>query len=133
MKTPIFYILMIALLYCSGCYNDEVIDAKPGERIEPVTNLDYAVSGNEVTLSWSLPGELPDDIIQPVSIHIRTKIDGQDQGAVILDEAPGSYTFSTYDASKAYRFTVKILGRVDTTDPYESSQRYSLGQTVAIQ
>lgn len=132
MKKNVFYILILSILFCSGCYKDEIIDSKPGEAIDPVSNLEYSIADENVILTWDLPSTYPDDIVEPVSVQIRTSIDGQSGGTVVLEEAPESYTFSSYDSSKEYRFTVKVIGAVDTSDPYVSDLRYSLGQTVAL-
>lgn len=132
MKKYIFCILIFCVLFCSGCYEDEIIDSKPGEAIDVVTNLEYDIAGSNVNLTWDLPATYPDDVIEPVSVLIRITVDGQSGGTVVLEEAPTSYTFSPYDSSKEYRFTVKVMGEVDTSDPNVSDLRYSLGETVAF-
>lgn len=132
MKKVVLYISILSILFCSGCKEEEIIESKPGEAIDVVTNLKYAIAGENVNLSWNLPATFPDDIIQPVSIFIKITVDGRTEGTLVLDNAPESYTYSPYDPSMEYRFTVKVLGEVDTSDPYFSDLRYSLGTTVAL-
>ncbi len=133
MKKYIVYLSMISLLYCTGCYKDEIIDAKPGEPIDPVTNLSYTIAGDQVNLTWELPADYPDDILQPVRVFIRIKADGQEIGTQLLENTASSYTYTPYDPARAYSFTVKLMGQVDTTNPYVSNLRYSLGNTVSLE
>lgn len=132
MKKSIFYLSILLIIICSGCKKDEVIDSKPGESIGPVTNLNHSVSGNTVNLTWKLPATLPNDIITPVAVVIQVAIDGKIMSTVTLDNAPASYTYSPYDSSKKYRFTVKVKGNVNSTDPNVSKLRYSLGETLSL-
>ncbi|MEQ9438808.1 MAG: DUF4945 domain-containing protein [Cyclobacteriaceae bacterium] len=132
MKTYNAYFIIVILFIFSGCYQDEIIDSKPGEGLAPVNNLDYTISGDQVDLHWELPTTFPDDILSPVSVRITIFIDGQNNGSVVLEEAPRSYLYAPYEASKEYKFTVKVMGRVDTSDPYFSNLRYSPGKTVVI-
>lgn len=132
MKRYIFYSSIFCVLLCSGCREEEIILSKPGEPIDPVSNLEYAIADSSATLIWELPATFSDEIIKPVSVLIRISIDGQNAGTYILENAPESYTYSPYDPSKTYRFTVKIQGAVDTSDPYRSKLRISPGKTVAF-
>jgi hypothetical protein len=132
MKRYIFYSLILWVLFCSGCREEEIILSKPGEAIDPVTNLEYAIAESNATLTWNLPANLPDDIIEPVSVLIRVTEDGNAKGSFVVEDAPESFTYSLYDPSKTYRFTVKVQGAVDTSDPYRSKLRISPGKTVAF-
>lgn len=132
MKKHIFYISVLCVLFCSACYKDEILTSKPGQPIDVVTNLDHAVSDSNINLTWKLPATLPADIIKPVSVFIQISVDGQNRGSVVLENAPEMYTYSPYEASKTYKFTVKVMGRVDTKDPAVSNLRYSAGQTVSF-
>ncbi|MBF9255727.1 DUF4945 domain-containing protein [Pontibacter sp. 172403-2] len=132
MKKYIFYISIICVLFAAGCKEEDIVLSKPGEPIAPVTNLDYTISGSDAILTWDLPSTLPDDIIEPVSVFIRISVDGQSAGTLVVDDAPESFVYSPYDASKKYKFTVKVQGKVDTTDPYRSDLRLSPGTTVAF-
>lgn len=129
MKKVAFLILISSVFMFSAC-EYEIIDSKPGESISPVTNLSYTVSGDEAILTWDLPLSYPDDIVQPVSVMIRITRDGNNAGTVLLDDAPESYTYDSYDPSQTFKFIVKVRGEVDTDDPNVSDVRYSLGTTV---
>jgi hypothetical protein len=115
-----------------GCDRDEVLPSKPGEAISPVEDLQYTTGTSDVILTWQLPSSYPDNTVQPVSVQIKLSIDGQNAGTFVLPNAPERYTYSPYDPSKEYRFTVKVVGDVDTMDPFVSDLRISLGKTVAF-
>lgn len=132
MKKQLLYITICGLLVCFGCKEEEVILSKPGEAIEPVTNLDYSITGDNVNLTWELPATFPDDIIEPVSVQVKILANGQNAGTIILEDNPMSFIYTSYDASNEYRFTVKVMASVDTDDPAVSDLRYSLGKTVVL-
>lgn len=141
MKKIVFYISVCTLILFCGCYDDSPIESKPGEAIDPVTNLQASIRNaeedaeaeEEVVLSWDLPSDYPQDVIEPVSVHIQVRIDGRREGGdIVLDDAPETYTYSPYDESMDYRFTVKVLADVETSEPHESDLRYSLGETVEL-
>ena len=119
-------------MICLGCTDREILDSKPGEAIDSVTNLQYTIAGTDVTLSWDLPSQIPDDIIDPVSIYITILRDGVAIENITLPDAPESYVFDAYDSSRDYTVIVKVLGDVDTTDPNVSKLRYSLGVSVSF-
>jgi hypothetical protein len=130
MKKYIFCISILSILFCTSCKKYEIINSKPGTPISPVTNLAYAITNNNVNLTWNLPSTLPDDIIKPVSVLIEISKDGVSMDPVTLENEPTSYTYSSYDSSSKYSFTVKIVGNVNTTNINVSNLRYSLGETV---
>lgn len=132
MKKIILYIVAFTVLLITGCYRDEILPYKPGEAIQPVENLQYTIAGTEVMLTWSLPPSYADEIIQPVAVQVRISVDGQNAGTHVIGNAPESYTYSSYDPQRKYRFTVKVVGDVDTQEAHVSNLRYSLGQTVAF-
>tara|TARA_R100001369_G_C3272671_1_gene160350 strand:- start:365 stop:775 length:411 start_codon:yes stop_codon:yes gene_type:complete len=136
MKKIVFYISVCSLILFCGCYDDSPIESKPGESIDPVTNLQANIREGEeedIVLNWDLPSDYPEDVIEPVSVHIQVKIDGRREGGdIVLDSAPETYTYSPYDESMNYSFTVKVLAIVETSEPHESDLRYSLGETVEL-
>jgi len=123
---------MLCVLIYTGCIDRTILDSKPGEAIDPVTNLQYTIAGNNVTLTWDLPSTIPADIIKPVSIFIRVMRNNVSILSVTLPNAPVSYVFDTYDSSNKYTIIVKVLGSVDTTDPNAANIRYSLGSSVSF-
>lgn len=132
MNNFLLYISAFCLILISGCNKDEILPYKPGEALQPVENLDFTLADTEVLLTWNLPTSYPDVIVQPVSVQIRISVDGQNAGTHVLENAPESYTFSPYEPQRNYRFTVKVMGDVDTMDPHRSNMKYSLGETVAF-
>jgi hypothetical protein len=81
MKKVIYILLFIHHLVFYGCTDREILDLKPGEPINPVTNLKHTISGTDVNLTWTMPSGYPADIIQPVSVFIRINRDGSDNTA----------------------------------------------------
>lgn len=132
MKKVLYYISILCVLISTGCIDRETLDSKPGEAIDPVTNLQYTIAGTDVTLTWGLPSKTPDDIINPVSIYIKVLRDNVSILSVVLPNAPVSYVYTPYDPSKIYIIIVKVQGSVDTVDPEVSNLRYSLGASVSF-
>lgn len=132
MKKIIFSLSILCVLAFIGCTDRIILDSKPGEPIEPVTNLQYTISGTDVNLSWSLPASIPADIKPPVSINIKVLRNNVSILTVTLPDAPVSYVYKPYDATKNYIIIVKVLGNVDTVDPNVSNLRYSLGSSVTF-
>lgn len=132
MRKLTFLITIISILIFAGCIDREIIDSKPGESIDPVTNLDYTISDTDVSLTWSLPTSFPNDILQPVSASIKITKNGVMIVSKIVEDAPTSFTYSGYESTEVYRVTVKVVGDVDTTDPNLSKLRYSYGETVGF-
>lgn len=132
MKKYLLYITVLGLLVCQGCQEEEIILSKPGEAIQPVSDLDYSITDNNVSFTWKLPESFPDDIEKPVSVQIRILSNGQNAGTIVLEDNPEGFVYTSYDASNEYRFTVKVMASVDTDDPAESDLRYSLGKTVVL-
>lgn len=132
MKSYIFLIAILSLLFCGGCQQEEILDAKPGEPIAPVTDLKHVIVGDQVELTWKLPANYPADLVKPVSVLVRITKDGQNGGTQVLADNPERFVYSGYDASVPYRITVKVQGAVNTTDPGRSKLRISPGVTVAF-
>jgi hypothetical protein len=132
MKNNISLAICFIILMLTGCYDRDIIDAKPGEPIDPVTNLNYTIDGSSVALTWVLPAQYPDDIILPVSVMIKVYQDDILKSTVTAADAPTSYIYGSYNADISYRFIVKVVGNVDTEDPNVAKTRYSLGEFVII-
>ena len=132
MKKYLFFISVLSLGLLLSCYDDDISYDKPGEPIDPVSDLSATPQGDQVLLSWSLPSGYPSDVIQPVSVQINVSIDGRREGGnIVLDGNPTSWSYP-YDSARTYRFTVKVLTHIETTQPHESDLRLSPGETVEI-
>lgn len=144
MKRTIYLIMMIACV-CAGltsCYDREVLDEKEGVSLPTVTNLQYSISGNTVTLTWSIPTDIPSEVARPLSVNIQvlryhpgvlspTRLDNRTLG----DEAVSTtFTMPTDDSSIGYEYhaVVKLTGNLKEVVKGYSSSLYSLGQTVII-
>ena len=132
MKKAIYYISVSMLLIFTGCLDREILESKPGDPIESVTNLQYSINGTAVTLTWSLPSDYPDDIVQPVSVLVRVIREGVTLSNTTTVNAPTSFVYNSYDNTRKYTVIVKVIGSVDTTDPNVSNLRYSLGSSVSF-
>ncbi len=132
MKKILYLSACSLLLLLYGCYDREILDAKEGESIDPVTNLSYTINGDEVTLTWNLPAHYPDDIIQPVSVFIDIFKDDINIASLTKGDAPTICTIGSYSPSSSFRYIVKVFAYVNTTDPNMSGSRYSLGEVVTI-
>ncbi|MBC9795720.1 DUF4945 domain-containing protein [Sinomicrobium weinanense] len=133
MKKYVFYIFIWSLLLCSGCYDDDIITSKPGEPIDPVSNLAANAEGDQVNLSWDLPSAYPENVIEPVSVLIHVSVDGRREGgSITLEDNAVSYTYSPYDPAKTYRFTVKVMAHAEPSEDYQSGLFYSPGSTIEL-
>lgn len=132
MKRYIFCFSILSLLLCAGCQKEEILTSKSGEPLAPVTDLKHTVAASQVELTWKLPAAYPADLVKPVSVLVKIFVNGQNGGTQVLANNPERFTYSGYDASKSYKFTVKVQGAVNTTDPGRSKLRISPGTTVAF-
>lgn len=146
MKIKFLITYFLLLIVFSAC-EYEIIDSKLGESVDTVSNLDYSISEGDITLTWDLPSSYPNDIIQPVSIFIRvTKRDKErpseeyplyspatlNAGTFTIDGNPTSFTYTQYDPRYSYRFTIKVMAKVDVNSPNFSDLRYSKGVIIEI-
>jgi hypothetical protein len=140
-------LIVFSFLFILSACGYEIIDSKPGDPINAISNLNYSISGSEITLTWDLPSSYPGDIIQPVSIFIRVTKQKKESpseeyplynpsalnaGTFTLDEAPERFIYNQYDPNYIYRFTVKVMAKVDVKSPNVSDLRYSEGAIVEI-
>lgn len=133
MKKYVFYILMLSSVLAAGCYDDDVITSKPGEPIDPVSNLAADTMEGQLVLTWDLPAAYPENVIEPVSVQIHISIDGRKEGgAITLENDPVSFTYSPYDPAKEYKFTVKVVAGMETSEDYQSDLFYSPGNTIEL-
>ena len=130
MKKIAFLIIISSIFLFSACSEYEIIDSKPGESIDPVTNLNHSISGSQASITWDLPSSYPNDVIEPVSVYIIIKRNGQNAGTRTLDNAPESFTYDGYDPSSTYKFTVKVKAAIQVESKNFSNLRYSPGVTI---
>ncbi len=132
MKNLYICLLFIAAFAITGCYDRDIIEHKPGESIDPVTNLNYTIDGTEITFTWTLPSSFPDDILLPVSVQMTVFKDNIQVSSTAIPDAPTTYIYTQYDPESIYRFIFKVKANVDTEDQSVSNVRYSKGTVVVI-
>lgn len=133
MKKLVLYISVLSLVLFSSCYDDDISYSKPGKAITPVSSLEANALNDSVSLTWDLPSNYPEAVVQPLSVIIYVSIDGiREGGGITLNDNPQSYIYKPYDSAKNYKFTVKVMASLMTTKAYESDLFYSSGSTIAL-
>ena len=132
MKNLYICLLFIAAFAITGCYDRDIIEKKPGESIDPVTNLNYTIDGTDITFTWTLPSSFPDDILLPVSVQMTVFKDNIQVSSTAIPDAPTTFIYTGYNAESIYRFIFKVKANVDTEDQSVSNVRYSKGTVVII-
>ncbi|WP_294586959.1 DUF4945 domain-containing protein [uncultured Bacteroides sp.] len=131
----VFLVTFISLLFAS-CYDRDVIDSKGIHYPLPkVENLDYSKSGNTVKLTWQIPGNIPAEFVRPLEISVQ-KVENDIYTDKITITNEGTSTDNiAIDASKKYRFIVKLVGYLndDAKQAGISSKIFSEGQVIEIQ
>jgi hypothetical protein len=143
MKKIIFLFLIITLACINtSCYDRDILDSKEGVIMPTVSNLQFTTSGNQVTLSWTLPSNIPAAFMRPVSVNVQilryrpgvlsaTRLENR----VLPDEALTlDYVLPSDPDNIGYEYhaIVKLVGTLNESVYGYSSQIYSLGQTVIL-
>ncbi|MDR2139014.1 MAG: DUF4945 domain-containing protein [Tannerella sp.] len=145
MKKTVYLIVMTIGLCLSAvsCYDRSVLDEKEGVSLPAVTGLQSARSGNVVTLTWSIPSDIPAEISRPVSVQVQvlryrpgvlsvTRVDTR----TLPDEATtATYTIpeDVDNVGYEYHIVVKLTGNLRESVYGYSSQIFSPGQTVVVE
>lgn len=131
----VFIVAFISLLFTS-CYDRDVIDSKGVHHPLPkVESLDYSKNGNAVKLSWQIPNDIPAEYVRPLEISVqKVENDIYTDKITITDEGTSTSDI-VIDASKKYRFIVKLVGYLndEAKEAGISSKIYSDGQIIEIQ
>lgn len=132
MKRLFYLTFVLAMISFTACNDADIFEPVYGDPIDPVTDLQYSISGNTVTITWVLPSSYPDDIIQPVSVNLVIDDGGPRPMALVLPEAPESFVYEGYNPEMSYGVTVKVRGDVDKdkSEAVGGGYRLSLGQTI---
>lgn len=103
-------ITALTLILFTGCYDRDIIDRKDFNHSLPkVENLSYTQQGNVVTLSWQIPGNIPEDFNRPLEASIQVvENDIYRQKFSVFNEVNSAAI--TIDPAKEYRVIVKLLG-----------------------
>lgn len=123
-------------LLLTSCYDRDVIDSKGTHYILPkVENLTYSKQGDVVKLTWQIPGNVPAEFLRPLTVNVQKVENDIYTDVITIDNEGTSAEGIVANASKKYRFIVKLVGTL-TTDATEvgiSNRIYSEGQVVEIQ
>lgn len=133
----IFYLTVVVLLALShACTKTSVADHKPGVSLPPVTNLTLEkIDPGKARISWQMPGTIPEEIQQPVSVVVQLQeiisvMKSVTVSTVTLPDAPVTHTIDLPKPASTYHITVKLFGQTKNTDKNFSANIYSTGQTV---
>ena len=109
-KITILLTATLLLTLLNGCYDREIIDRKEFYYTLPtVANLSYTVTGGEVTLTWDIPGTVPDDFNRPLETVVQVVVDDiyGERRTIFGEETSTGFAI---EPGKQYRFIVKLLG-----------------------
>lgn len=125
--------LVMALF--TNCYDRDVLDSKDFNYSLPdVENLDYVKQGSDVKLTWQMPDNISPDFKRPLEVSIQVVENDVYRQKVIVGAESASAEIAI-DASKKYRFVVKLLGYLtdEVRDKGKSDRAYSEGKIVEVQ
>lgn len=126
--------VLFAILLMVSCYDRDIIDSKEFNHfLPPVENLTLKDAVNCVTLSWTVPSDIPEDIVRPAKIEIQVVENDIYKQKVTLNETDPSHADINVEAGKAYRFIVKMTSSIKNENRVtgESDQIYSKGVIVS--
>ncbi|WP_129714120.1 DUF4945 domain-containing protein [Pedobacter sp. SYP-B3415] len=127
-------ICLLFLAFAACKKSDEY--SKPGVSLPAVNNLSLQkTQAQKITLGWTVPNAIPAEIEQPLSINIQVTEVISPTRTIVINEftvpaSPASFVYDIPNATKTYRFIVKLFGRTRNKDVNYASSIYSLGQTV---
>ncbi len=128
-----YLFILFAISLMVSCYDREIIDSKEFNHfMPPVENVALHDATNTVTLSWTVPSEIPEDIVRPVRIEIQVVENGIYRQKVTLSETDPNHADIKVVAGKPYRFIVKMASSIKNENRVkgESDQIYSKGVIV---
>ncbi len=114
-------------------------ETKPGVSLPAVTGLTAApADSNRVLLTWQVPGDISDNIVQPLSVFVEVRAPVSNRVVsiftVTLPDGPTEYLYQLPDSSATqYQLTVKLNGMTKSNDVNFSNTIYSPGETVTYQ
>lgn len=94
---------MLCITLLPGCSSFDLTGMPDCPDLPTVSNLDAAVQGHDIVLSWNLP-----NTALPIT-GVRVIPNGNTGAAVTLDPDAGSYTVVGQPMAEEYFYTVKLL------------------------
>ena len=128
------FIVALTVTLFSSCYDRDIIDFKEFNHSLPeVENLSYTKQGNIITLTWQVPSDISADFNRPLEASIQVVEDKIYRQKIIVGNENTSVDITT-DASKKYRFVVKLLGYLtnEAKEEGKTDRVYSDGQVIEI-
>ncbi len=128
-------IILLVAATATGCYDRDIIDRKEfGHALPQVENLDYTKTGSSVRLTWTIPATISASFRRPLETSIQKVEDGIYREIIIVG-AEGSSRDIAIDASKEYRFVVKLAGYLtdEARERGKPDRVYSEGRVVEIE
>lgn len=109
-KITTLFIMLLAVLSTSGCYDRSVLDDKGLDYFMPkAENVQFTRDDATVTLTWEFPAEIPDVFKRPIAVQIQVVENDIYRDKITLVNEETSHSF-TIDAAKKYRYVVKLAG-----------------------
>lgn len=118
-----------------SCYDRDVIDFKEFNHTLPtIKNLNYTKQQQHVILNWEIPTDIASDFRRPLDVNIQKVENGIYREIIIVGDEETSRDIAI-DASKTYRFIVKLSGYLtdDMRQKGKSEKVYSEGRIIDIQ
>ena len=144
MKKTVYSIVMtIGLCLCAvSCYDRSILDEKDGVSLPPVTSLQSSRSGNEVTLTWEIPVNIPAEIERPLNVNVQvlryrpgvlsaTRVDTR---TLAGEATTAAYTVpdDVDNVGYEYNIVVKLTGNLRESIYGRSGSIFSPGQTLIV-
>ena len=129
------YILSVLLMVIgvSGCIDRDILDAKEGVKLPPVTHLKSSIENKkDITLQWTIPDNIPEQMKRPLSVYIQVYKESTLEYQISLENEPATWKYTLPEPDAKYRVVVKMQGSLKEQLYGESNEIYSLGQTVDV-
>lgn len=124
-KIATVFIMLLAVLSLSSCYDRSVLDDKGLNYFMPIAeNVQYTQDDATVTLTWKIPTEIPEEFIRPIAVQIQVVENDIYRDRITLVNEETSHAF-TIDPAKKYRYIVKLVGTF-TGDAQETGRTSSV-------
>jgi len=127
-------ILALVTLFCTSCYDRDIIDFKEfGHSLPVVENLNYTKQETHVHLTWNIPSDISPAFRRPLEVSIQ-KVENDIYREIIIVGAEGTSRDIAIDPDRTYRFVVKLAGYLtdEAREEGKPDRVYSQGQVIEI-
>ncbi len=128
------FIVTITTILFTGCYDRDIIDSKEFDHALPkIENLNFTKQGNVIKLTWQIPANISADFKRPLAVSIQVVENNIYRQKVVVNNESTTANITT-DASKNYRFVVKLLGYLtsEAREDGKTDRVYSESQVIEI-